>query len=71
MANMNLYSRGDKVFVRLNMVLITVFALLTLYPFIYIAAVSFSNGSAAAAGTVFWRPIGLTISAYDYVISEA
>ena len=26
MANMNLYSRGDKVFVRLNMVLITVFA---------------------------------------------
>ena len=34
MANMNLYSRGDKVFVRLNMVLITVFALLTLYPFI-------------------------------------
>ena len=29
MANMNLYSRGDKVFVRLNMVLITVFALST------------------------------------------
>ena len=70
MANMNLYSRGDKVFVRLNMVLITVFALSTLYPFIYIAAVSFSNGSAASAGTVFWRPLGLTISAYDYVMSE-
>ena len=70
MANMNLYSRGDKVFVRLNMVLITVFALSTLYPFIYIAAVSFRNGSAASAGTVFWRPIGLTISAYDYVMTE-
>ena len=70
MANMNLYSRGDKVFVRLNMVLITVFALSTPYPFIYISAVSFSNGSAASAGTVFWRPLGLTISAYDHVMSE-
>ena len=70
MQNMNLYSRGDRYFVRLNMLLIAVFTLSTLYPFIYIAAVSFSNGSAAAAGTVFWKPIGLTISAYKYVLSE-
>ena len=70
MQNMNLYSRGDRYFVRLNMLLIAVFTLSTLYPFIYIAAVSLSNGSAAAAGTVFWKPIGLTISAYKYVLSE-
>ena len=33
MTNMNLYSRGDKMFVILNMVLIGLFTLSTLYPF--------------------------------------
>ncbi len=70
MANMNLYSRGDKFFVYANMVLIALFTLSTLYPFIYITAVSFSNGSAASAGTVVYRPIATTISAYKYVLSE-
>lgn len=70
MQNMNLYSRGDKLFVYVNMVLIALFTLSTLYPFIYIAAVSFSDGQAAAAGTVFWRPIGLTLAAYERVLSE-
>ena len=70
MANMNLYSRGDRLFVRLNMLLIAIFTFSTLYPFIYIAAVSLSDGSAASAGTVFWRPIGLTLAAYEYVLAE-
>lgn len=70
MANMNLYSRGDKLFVRLNMVLIALFALSTLYPFIYIAAVSFSQGQEAAAGNVVLTPIGFTVAAYQRVLSE-
>jgi|TARA_B110000908_G_scaffold172712_1_gene242270 putative aldouronate transport system permease protein len=70
MANMNLYSRGDKFFVYMNMALIALFTLSTLYPFIYITAVSFSDGSAASAGTVVYRPIATTISAYKYVLSE-
>ncbi len=70
MANMNLYSRGDKLFVYVNMALIALFTLSTLYPFIYITAVSFSDGSAASAGTVVYRPIATTISAYKYVMSE-
>ena len=70
MANMNLYSRGDKFFVYMNMALIALFTLSTLYPFIYITAVSFSDGSAASAGTVVYRPIATTISAYKYVMSE-
>ena len=70
MANMNLYSRGDKFFVYINMALIALFTLSTLYPFIYITAVSFSDGSAASAGTVVYRPIATTISAYKYVMSE-
>ena len=70
MANMNLYSRSDKLFVYINMVLIALFTLSTLYPFIYIAAVSFSDGSAASAWIVVYRPIAATLSAYDYILSE-
>jgi putative aldouronate transport system permease protein len=67
---MNLYSRGDKIFVYINMFLIGLFALSTLYPFIYIAAVSFSNGSQASAGNVVLTPIEFTLSAYERVLSE-
>ncbi len=70
MANMNLYSRGDKLFVVANMVLIGIFALSTLYPFIYIAAVSFSSGFAATAGKVILTPVDLTLAAYERVLSE-
>ncbi len=71
MQNMNLYSRGDKLFVRINIFLLTLFALSTLYPFIYIAAVSFSSGSAVTAGDVIYRPIDLTLAAYKYVWNES
>jgi len=70
MKNMNLYSRGDKIFVWINMVLIALFTISTLYPFIYIAAVSFSEGSAATAGKVVITPIGFTLAAYERVLSE-
>ena len=43
MTNMNLYSRGDRLFVIINMVLITMFAIATLYPFIYITSLSMSG----------------------------
>jgi len=70
MANMNLYSRGDKWFVIANMVLVGLFTIATLYPFLYIAAVSFSSGFAAAAGTVVLTPVNFTIAAYERVLSE-
>ncbi|MEL6426042.1 MAG: carbohydrate ABC transporter permease [Pseudomonadota bacterium] len=68
--NMNLYSRGDRIFVRANMVLIGLFTLSTLYPFIYVAAVSFSSGFDARAGNVVFHPVGTTIAAYERVLSE-
>ncbi|ASJ74040.1 carbohydrate ABC transporter permease [Granulosicoccus antarcticus] len=70
MQNMNLYSRGDKLFVKINITLLTLFALSTLYPFIYIIAVSFSSGTAVTSGEVIYRPIDLTIAAYKYVWAE-
>jgi putative aldouronate transport system permease protein len=70
MTNMNLYSRGDKLFVIVNMVLIGVFTISTLYPFIYIASLSMSNGFEARAGTVVLTPVGFTLEAYKQVLSE-
>lgn len=70
MASMNLYSRGDRVFVWINMFLVGVFTLSTLYPFIYIAAISLSTGFEARAGNVVLTPVDLTLAAYEYVVAQ-
>lgn len=70
MSNMKLYSRGDRTFVILNMVLIGIFAISTLYPFIYVTALSFSAGFEARAGQVVLTPVAFTLSAYERVLSE-
>lgn len=70
MANLNLYSRGDRTFVIINMVLIAIFTLSTLYPFIYIGSLSLSSGFEARAGTVVLTPVDTTIEAYKYVLSQ-
>lgn len=70
MSNMNLYSRGDKLFVRINMILVGLFTLSTLYPFIYIAAVSLSSGDAARSGTVVLGPVETTLAAYKHVLVQ-
>ncbi|MBU2962791.1 carbohydrate ABC transporter permease [Citreicella sp. C3M06] len=70
MNNLNLYSRGDRLFVIVNMILIGLFALSTLYPFIYIASLSLSSGFEARAGNVVLTPVGWTIEAYKRVLSE-
>lgn len=70
MNNTNLYSRGDKLFVVINMFLLGVFAISALYPFIYITAVSFSSGFQAAAGNVVLTPVETTLAAYKYVLTR-
>jgi putative aldouronate transport system permease protein len=67
---MNLYSRSDKLFVRINMILVGLFTLSTLYPFIYIAAVSLSSGDAARSGTVLLTPVETTIAAYKHILVQ-
>jgi putative aldouronate transport system permease protein len=70
MMSWNLYSRGDKIFALVVSILIGMFTVATLYPFIYIAAVSFSAGFAAAAGKVVLTPIDATIAAYKFVLVD-
>jgi len=71
MKNMNLYSRGDKIFVIVNMVLIGLITIAALYPFIYIAAISLSSGFAARAGTVTLTPVDFTLAAFERILSES
>jgi len=70
MLNWNLYSRGDKVFAIIVSILIGMFTVATLYPFIYIAAISFSDGFSAAAGKVVLTPVQSTLAAYEYVLAD-
>ncbi len=70
MGNMNLYSRGDKIFALATSVLIGLFTAATLYPFIYIAAVSFSSGFAAQAGKVVLTPVNATLEAYGFILTD-
>jgi len=70
MLNWNLYSRGDKFFAIVVSVLIGMFTIATLYPFIYIAAISFSSGFAAQAGKVVLTPIDVTTEAYKYILVQ-
>lgn len=70
MINKELYSHGDRAFVWLNIVLIGIFTISTLYPFIYIAALSLSTGFEARAGNVVLTPVGFTTAAYAKVLSE-
>ncbi len=70
MLNWNLYSRGDKFFAIVVSILVGMFTIATLYPFIYIAAVSFSSGFAAQAGKVVLTPIDSTLEAYKYILVQ-
>ena len=71
MMNWNLYSNGDKFFAIVVSILIGMFTVATLYPFIYIAAVSFSSGFAAQAGKVVLTPIDATLAEMDALWDEA
>lgn len=70
MNNWKLYSRGDKVYALVVAILVGMFTTATLYPFIYIAAVSFSSGFAAAAGKVIIAPIDATLEAYRFILED-
>jgi putative aldouronate transport system permease protein len=68
--NMNLYSKGDKAFVYLNMFLVAMFTISTLYPFIYVGSLSLSLGDAVTSGKVMLTPVDFTLAAYEKVIFD-
>lgn len=60
-------SLGTRVYVAISYIIVTVFGLLCIYPFLHVLAVSFSSKAAASSGIVNIIPVGFNLSAYDFV----
>ncbi len=64
-------STGQKIFLSLNYLVLSVAGLLCLLPFINLLAVSFSSSSAVAAGSVAFWPKEFTLSSYEFVMHSS
>ncbi|MFD0682264.1 MULTISPECIES: carbohydrate ABC transporter permease [unclassified Paenibacillus] len=62
-------SIGNKIFDGINYILLTVIALVTVLPFIYILAVSFTDPSEVAKGGIILFPKKFSLAAYEYIFS--
>lgn len=67
---MNLYkSRGRKIFNIFNIILLFIISMTCVLPFVHLLAVSFSKGTAVAAGKVGFIPVGFNTSAYEFALT--
>ncbi len=57
-------------FLRFNYVILTVIALLCLFPIVNILAISFSSSTAVNAGSVTLWPVDFTLSSYRYMLEN-
>lgn len=58
---------GDKIFLNINYLILTLVAIITLYPFVYVVSASLSDPSALAMGKVSLFPVGFSFEAYKQV----
>lgn len=63
-------SRGEALFAGLNYTFLALFALVTVYPFLYVLSASLSDGQAVASGDVLLLPKGTTMAAYHAVFGD-
>ena len=63
-------SNGEKTFNIINYIILTVIAICSIYPFIYVLSASISRGSAVDSGKVVLFPIGFTLDAYKAILSD-
>lgn len=59
---------GDKVFDVIVWIIVAFAVCVTLYPFVYVVSISFSDGMAVAKGEVMFLPKGLDLAAYEMVV---
>lgn len=64
-------STGYRVFQVINTIIMILVVFVTLYPFIYLVAQSFSSDTAVAAGEVTFFPVGFTTATYKYLLSDS
>jgi ABC-type sugar transport system, permease component len=63
-------TKGDKAFNTVNLILVTMFFLIVLYPLYFVVICSFSNPNAVAAGKVWFFPREVTLEAYKTVFKN-
>lgn len=61
---------GEKIFSIFNYIILTIFGLITVYPFVYVLSASLSSGEAVITGKVLLLPKELTFEAYKKVLEE-
>ncbi|MFD0711851.1 carbohydrate ABC transporter permease [Paenibacillus sp. GCM10027626] len=59
-----------RVFSQINIVFLSILALVCILPLVHVLALSFSNNSSAAAGLVKLWPVGFTTSAYEFILRK-
>ena len=64
-------TNGYKVFTAFNILFMIFVIVITLFPFIYMLAVSFSGNSAVLRGDVLFYPIDFTVTAYRNIMNDA
>ena len=63
-------SRGYQVFRVVNTIVMILFVFVTLYPFVWLVAQSFSSDAAVAAGQVTFLPVDFTTATYKYLLRD-
>ena len=63
-------SRGYRVFQVVNTIVMILVVFVTLYPFVWLVAQSFSSDAAVAAGQVTFLPVDFTTSTYKYLLRD-
>lgn len=63
-------TRGERLISRLNVVLLGLFAVLALLPFLHVVAQSFSSHQAITSGRVHLWPVDFSFEAYQKVLAE-
>ncbi|GHV09478.1 sugar ABC transporter permease [Spirochaetia bacterium] len=63
------YSPQDRIVLAVNAVLLTIFMVVVLYPFIYVVSCSFSSGDALVRGEVWLLPKNLSLEGYRLVFA--
>ena len=61
---------GSRIFDKINIILLILVIVATLYPFYYITIISLSNGNAVLRGEVRFWPVGLTLESYKLVFQN-
>ncbi len=63
-------SKGYRIFQCVNTVIMILVIFVTLYPFIYLVAQSFSSDAAVSAGKVTFFPIDFNLNTYKYILKD-